>query len=59
MNLHEIREIARLRGLKAGKMKKGEIIRTIQEAEGNSACFDIGKSAECCQEKCLWREECK
>lgn len=57
MNLQEIKEIARQRGLKAGKMKKGEIIRATQEAEGNSACFDTGKAAECGQEKCLWREE--
>jgi hypothetical protein len=58
MKLQEIKKIAIQRGLKVGKRKKGEIIRSIQEAEGNFACFDTGRSAECGQEKCLWREDC-
>jgi len=59
MNLQEIKKIAKQRGLSTGKMRKAEIIRAIQEAEGNSACFDTGKAAECGQEKCLWREDCR
>jgi hypothetical protein len=59
MNLQETKEIARQRGLKAGKMKKGEIIRAMQEAEGNPTCFDNGKAAACGQGKCLWREDCR
>ena len=59
MNMQEIKKIAKQRGLSAGKMRKAEIIRAIQEAEGNSACFDTGKAAECGQEKCLWREDCR
>lgn len=42
MRLLEIREIAKQRGVSAGKMKKVETVRVIQEAEGNSACFDTG-----------------
>ena len=59
MNMQEIKKIAKQRGLSTGKMRKAEIIRAIQEAEGNSACFDTGKAAECGQEKCLWREDCR
>ena len=59
MNLQEIKKIAKQRGLSTGKMRKAESIRAIQEAEGNSACFDTGKAAECGQEKCLWREDCR
>jgi len=58
MKLDEIREIARQRGLKPGKMKKGELIRAIQEAEGNPVCFATGSAAVCGQAECLWREDC-
>lgn len=59
MKIGEIKEIARQKGVKTGKMKKGEIIRAIQEAEGNSACFDTGQGAECGQTSCLWRKDCE
>jgi hypothetical protein len=39
MNLKDIKEIAQKWGVKAGKMKKNEIIRAIQRAEGNFDCF--------------------
>lgn len=59
MKVEEIKEIAKQRGVKAGKMKKSEIIRSIQVAERNPACFDAGKAAACGQADCLWREDCK
>lgn len=59
MNVQQIKEIANSRGLKTGKMKKGEIVRAIQADEGNCPCFDIGKAAECGQLNCLWREDCE
>lgn len=59
MRIEEIKEIARIRGVKTGKMKKADIIRAIQQLEGNPACFDTGKATECGQDNCLWREDCK
>jgi hypothetical protein len=59
MTLQKIREIAKQRGLAVGRMKKGEIVRAIQQAEGNAACFDTGKSAECGQSDCLWQRVCQ
>lgn len=59
MKAEEIKKIARQRGVEPGKMKKGEIIRAIQQAEGNPACFGTGKAAECGQTNCLWRDNCK
>ncbi|KAF0219971.1 MAG: hypothetical protein FD174_1695 [Geobacteraceae bacterium] len=59
MNVQEIKEIARQKGLKVGKVKKSELITTIQEAEGNYPCFDTGKADECNQVNCLWRIDCK
>ena len=58
MKVEEIKEIARQRGLKAVKMKKGELVRAIQEAEGNPTCFDTGTVNGCSQANCLWRQDC-
>lgn len=59
MKIAEVRELAVQRGLKADKMKKTEIIRAIQAAEGNTACFDTGAAAECGQADCLWLTDCR
>lgn len=59
MKVDEIREIAKQHGIKTGKMKKAELIRAIQEAEQNDACFGSGKVENCGQNICLWREDCE
>lgn len=59
MKLAEVRELAAQRGVKTAKLKKAGIIRAIQAAEGNTACFDTGTAAECGQANCLWRLDCK
>lgn len=58
MRLVEIKELAAGKGVKAGKMTKTELVRAIQQAEGNPACFATGKAAECGEMTCLWREDC-
>ncbi len=58
MKMQEIVAIARQRAVMAGKMKKAELIRTIQRAEGNNDCFGSGLSGECDQTSCLWRGDC-
>jgi hypothetical protein len=58
MKIKEIREIAAQRGLKAGTMKKTDLIRSIQRAEGNNDCFASERAAECMEERCLWRADC-
>ena len=58
MNLKDIKGIAQKQGVKAGKMKKDEIIRAIQRAEGNFDCFGTAISSQCSQSDCLWREDC-
>ena len=58
MKLEEIKEIARQHEIKVGKLKKAELIRAIQQAEGNEVCFASGQASECGQFACLWREEC-
>ena len=58
MVMQEIRDIARGNGIKPGRMSKAALVRTIQENEGNYACFATTMSGECEQECCLWRDDC-
>lgn len=59
MKLDQIREIAKQHDIKAGKLKKAELVRAIQRAEMNNDCFGTGQSASCGQAACLWREDCE
>ena len=57
MKLVDVKEIARQKGIRLGKMNKTEIIRAIQAREDNTPCF--GTAVEYCdQENCLWRADC-
>jgi len=58
MNLKDVKEIAKQKGINAGKMKKEDIIRSIQRAEGNFDCFGTTVSGDCSQDDCLWRADC-
>ncbi|MBI5656033.1 MAG: SAP domain-containing protein [Geobacter sp.] len=58
MKIDEIKVLAKEKGVKAGKMKKAELILAIQREEGNEECYNSGKAAICGQEQCLWREDC-
>lgn len=58
MKIDAIKEIAKQHQLKPGKAKKDELIRAIQQAEGNTACFGSNNANECEQLDCLWREDC-
>lgn len=44
-------------GIKVGKMKKGDLIRSIQVEEGNFPCFGT-PSNHCDQLECSWRNDC-
>ena len=57
MKMQEIKMKAKLLGLSSGRMRKTELIRTIQMTEGNSACFQTGQE-RCDQYECCWREDC-
>jgi hypothetical protein len=58
MKLEEIKEIAKQHNIKVGKMKKADLVKAVQLAEQNDACFDTGKVDNCGQETCIWREDC-
>jgi len=57
MNMTELKEKAKQLGVQAGKMTKGDLIRTIQKKEGNFPCFETAKDY-CDQLKCAWRKAC-
>ena len=58
MKVEEIRQIAGIKGIKFGKMKKAELVQAIQVAEDNVPCFNTGSVGVCGQWACLWREDC-
>lgn len=58
MKISDIKEIAKQHHIKVGKAKKSDLVRAIQQIEGNLPCFDSNSSRQCGQQTCLWREDC-
>lgn len=58
MNMQEIRDLAKDKGIKSSRMKKVDLIHAIQLSEGNFSCFASAMNGECDQAGCLWREDC-
>lgn len=58
MKLEEIKAIAQQHSIKVSKLKKAELVRAIQSAEGNEQCFEVGNAATCGQSGCSWRGIC-
>lgn len=58
MNIQNLREIAKQRGVTPRKLGKIELVRTLQLEEGNFDCFAKAYAGYCDQSGCLWREDC-
>lgn len=58
MKMQEVKKVAMDKGIKAGKLTKAELIRTIQAAEGNLPCFQTSAIDSCAQKGCCWRPDC-
>ena len=63
MKIVKIRQIAQQKGIKSGKMKKADLIRAIQNQEGNSICFESAVNPltamdPCDLSACSWRSDC-
>jgi hypothetical protein len=57
LTMPDIREKAKTLGIKPGKLKKAELIRAIQTAEGYTPCY--GRSnGDCPWTTCCWRRDC-
>jgi len=57
MKMADIRRKAKELGVKVQRLKKADLIRAIQTAEGNAPCFATGRT-ECDQLACCWRKDC-
>lgn len=57
MNIADIKKIAKKVGIEPAKLKKGELIKAIQTAEGNTPCFGSGV-VDCPYPACCWRKDC-
>lgn len=57
MKMNEIKQKAKGIGVSPGKMRKTELIRTIQQSEGYDPCFQTAKKS-CDQQLCCWRKDC-
>lgn len=58
MTLTEIKAIAKKKKVVIGKLKKEELIKAVQVAEGNSPCFKASFAPSCAVMNCLWRSDC-
>jgi hypothetical protein len=58
MNFNELRKMAKQMGINTYRVKKPDIIRSIQRAENNIQCFGTQRVEYCCEHVCLWRNDC-
>lgn len=57
MTMDQIREKARSTGVKNySRLRKADLIRAIQEKEGNSSCYQA--ISDCQEQDCLWKPGC-
>ncbi len=58
MKLEEVRRMAKLQSISAGKLSKSELIKSMQRNEGNFDCFATAYEGVCNQTRCSWRNDC-
>jgi hypothetical protein len=59
MKISEVKAKAKAVGIEAGKMKKAELIRAIQRAEGYNACYGSEQAKDCPQIACCFIVDCQ
>lgn len=58
MNIQQITELAKQRGMTPPRLKKADLIHFIQREEGNFDCFATATDGFCDQQQCAWRQDC-
>ncbi len=58
MNFNELKKMAKVMGINTYRVKKPDIIRSIQRVENNIQCFDTQRVEYCREHVCLWRNDC-
>jgi len=59
MTFNEIQNRAKGMGINIFRMKKTDMIRSIQSAENKNDCYGTERVENCYQDKCLWRDDCR
>ena len=57
MKMTDVKKKAKELGVKTGRMRKADLIRSIQAKEGNFECYQTGLDS-CDQTNCCWRNDC-
>jgi hypothetical protein len=59
MKINEIKQKAKALGINCGnKMKKTELIHSIQKTEGNTPCFGKSNNGKCQYTNCCFMGDC-
>ena len=58
MSINEVRKKAKGMGINTYRLKKSDIIHSIQRVENNIECFGTQRVDYCCEHDCLWRNDC-
>lgn len=58
MKFQAIQNMAKAFGLPAYRVKKMDLIRSIQKAEGNVDCYGTERVNNCKEHACMWRPDC-
>ncbi len=58
MNMQQIRYIASAKGINTSRLSKMELIRALQNREGNPVCFATDAEGKCDRYDCMWRADC-
>lgn len=59
VKITDIRAIAKRHGINSVGAGKAELVRAIQQAEGNFDCFGTERFQWCGEESCYWRIDCE
>ena len=56
MNMTEIKQLAKDRGVVPGKLRKVDLIHRLQAQ--NPQCYITNTAQDCGQPNCIWRPDC-
>ena len=58
MIFNDIRKMAKGMGVNTYRMKKADIIQSIQNTENNIECYGTKRVEYCNENSCIWRNDC-
>lgn len=58
MTFNEIQKMAKSMDINTYRMKKTDMIRSIQRAENNIDCYNTERVENCHEDACWWRGDC-